>query len=228
MNPTKNQGWTRVLWKGKQFLVPVIGTTSSGILNQLGYIYSIWRCCWNIDSPLIFSGVHNTQSLAFCGMFCRPLLVLFLFGYFGVCHSIYGFWLHLCLITLVWLHLCYPCLITLVSDYSSLITLVWLHLCLIILVLDYPCLITLVFDYHLFKALLRHFNKHTGLTRGQHFVYKYRGGQIYWWRKAEDPEKTTCRPVASHWQTLSHNVVHLTLIEIRTHNISGDRHWLHR
>ena len=35
------------------------------------------------------------------------------------------------------------------------------------------------------------------------------------------------RPVASHWQTSSHNVVHLALIEIRTH-ISGDRHWLHR
>jgi len=26
-------------------------------------------------------------------------------------------------------------------------------------------------------------------------------------------------PVASHWQTLSHNVVHLALIEIRTHNV---------
>ena len=35
------------------------------------------------------------------------------------------------------------------------------------------------------------------------------------------------RPVASHWQILSHNVVHITLIEIRTHNISGDKHWIH-
>ena len=29
-------------------------------------------------------------------------------------------------------------------------------------------------------------------------------------------------PVSSHWQTLSHNVVHLAMIEIRTHNFSGD------
>jgi len=33
------------------------------------------------------------------------------------------------------------------------------------------------------------------------------------------------RPAASHWQTLSHNVVLYTprLSEIRTHNVSGDR-----
>jgi hypothetical protein len=30
------------------------------------------------------------------------------------------------------------------------------------------------------------------------------------------------KPLTCHWQTLSHNIVHLALIEIRTHNISGD------
>ena len=32
------------------------------------------------------------------------------------------------------------------------------------------------------------------------------------------------RHVASHSQTLSHNVVHLALMEIRTHTISGNGH----
>jgi len=48
------------------------------------------------------------------------------------------------------------------------------------------------------------------------------------WRSALLVEETggpgeNHRPVASHRQTLSHNVVHLALIEIRTHNFSDDR-----
>ena len=51
----------------------------------------------------------------------------------------------------------------------------------------------------------------------------YCGCQFYWWRKPEYPEKTTNQPQVT--DKLSHNVVHLTLIKIRTYNISSDRHW---
>ena len=57
----------------------------------------------------------------------------------------------------------------------------------------------------------------------------YSGGQFYWLRKREYTEKTqTCRK-SQVTDTLSHNVVSSTphLSGIWTHNISGDRHWLH-
>jgi hypothetical protein len=47
----------------------------------------------------------------------------------------------------------------------------------------------------------------------------YRGGQFYWWRKPEYPEKKN-QPVASHWQTLSHNVVSSTPHHERDSNSS--------
>jgi hypothetical protein len=51
----------------------------------------------------------------------------------------------------------------------------------------------------------------------------YHGDQFYWWRKPEDPEKTI--DLSQVTDKLCHiNVVHLTLIDIQTHNISGDRH----
>ena len=50
----------------------------------------------------------------------------------------------------------------------------------------------------------------------------YRGGQFYWWGNQSSQRK----PVASHLQTLSHNVESSTprLSEIRTHNVSDDWH----
>ena len=53
----------------------------------------------------------------------------------------------------------------------------------------------------------------------------YRGGQFCWWRKPEYTGENN-RPVLSHRQILSHNVVSSTprLSGIRTHNVIGNRH----
>ena len=91
---------------------------------------------------------------------------------------------------------------------------------------------TMMFYFEIKTIYIKQGNIHSGV-RNIVFNATFKNISVISWRSVLLVEGTGVpgenhRPSASHWQTLSHNVVSSTLrlSRIRTHNFSGDRHSL--
>ena len=109
-----------------------------------------------------------------------------------------------------------------------------MYMCMSYLYIGFKILCYIVFWYCVISIHVRTMNKALNLiwlVGLMAFNAIFNNFSVISWRSAVawlvEETGENHRPVASHWQTLSHNVAYFALIEIRTNNISGDGHWLH-